>query len=393
VTRPSAEAWATALANQGLVHFVLKPRARRLRQEGVYDDAVQDGMLGLARAAETFDPDRGAFSTYAVGWIRQAVQRGEGVREGINFRRAFIHGDRASRQEARDALVPVLSIDALLPGADSATVADTLAGVDDTEAAFLEEEQRARVARAAATAGRTQLERDVVAHMLGLGAPSLVVIADGHGIPWHAASRTAGEIRERLAHPAAGLNTEPGLVERACSSAPLLMFFPLHGEPQLPAEELCARCPVVERCSALARARDASAGVWGGRGRGGRGGEAEAAQMAEDHLVTEADRVELLEGVVRVYRAALAEGQDPDEAVATHLGRHLTNARRRVKQARKRGMLGAAEMPAVVSRSRRPPPPRLALDVVVEDLAEERRAEAGAFDELMADVDALLVVG
>ena len=39
------------------------------------DDLIQEGLLGLMRGMETFDPDRGAnLLTYAVWWIRQSIQ-------------------------------------------------------------------------------------------------------------------------------------------------------------------------------------------------------------------------------------------------------------------------------------------------------------------------------
>lgn len=39
-------------------------------------DLVQEGNLGLMRAVDTFDPERGfRFSTYAVAWIKQAISR------------------------------------------------------------------------------------------------------------------------------------------------------------------------------------------------------------------------------------------------------------------------------------------------------------------------------
>jgi RNA polymerase primary sigma factor len=52
--------------------------AKRYRNQGLsFLDLIQEGTLGLVRAAEKFDYRKGfKFSTYATYWIRQAIQRG-----------------------------------------------------------------------------------------------------------------------------------------------------------------------------------------------------------------------------------------------------------------------------------------------------------------------------
>ena len=51
--------------------------ARRYQNRGVaLMDLIEEGNLGLMRAVEKFDPERGfRFSTYATWWIRQSVDR------------------------------------------------------------------------------------------------------------------------------------------------------------------------------------------------------------------------------------------------------------------------------------------------------------------------------
>lgn len=63
-----------ALIRSGLRHVV--QRARMLGYRGdAFDDAVQSGCLGLIRAVDRFDPDRGVrLRTYAWWWIGEAMR-------------------------------------------------------------------------------------------------------------------------------------------------------------------------------------------------------------------------------------------------------------------------------------------------------------------------------
>lgn len=100
----TAEHWETVVANTGLIWL----HVNRLKgaSEDEREEAYQDGLFGLLRAAQKFDPQLGwRFSTYANAWIRRAIQRGREIRLGINYRRAVRDRDHFERPLALD--VPV----------------------------------------------------------------------------------------------------------------------------------------------------------------------------------------------------------------------------------------------------------------------------------------------
>jgi len=77
-TRTDTHPWQLVEENQGLVWWQARKIHSRYTLKGVrgleIDDLIQEGFLGLLRAAEKFDPAAGfRFSTYAPFWIRRNI--------------------------------------------------------------------------------------------------------------------------------------------------------------------------------------------------------------------------------------------------------------------------------------------------------------------------------
>lgn len=129
------------MANIGLVHLVANQMCRPPLR---YEDLLQEGIIGLMRATQTFEPFRHVrFSTYSIYWIRAKIQRHIqklNKDDTPNIPGAMTQVDADGRKQTPRSRK--LSLDKKLDYNDDRTLLETLpSNVDDPEQSALRRER------------------------------------------------------------------------------------------------------------------------------------------------------------------------------------------------------------------------------------------------------------
>jgi RNA polymerase nonessential primary-like sigma factor len=137
-TRAARLATARVVAgNQGLVVIAARKYGGHAKSLE-FEDVVQAGNMGLLRAIELFDPAKGAWSTFAFPWVRQAVTRAVHDLDDVVRKPVHIHETRlkARRRAAKlEAQLGRPPTDAELAQASGRTIRQLRAAFDPSAGA------------------------------------------------------------------------------------------------------------------------------------------------------------------------------------------------------------------------------------------------------------------
>lgn len=161
-------------------HYAIRCITRYGAPADFRDDLVQEGCLGLIRAWQTFDPDKGKFSTYSSPWI--LLYQARFVRENISIVRptrynSGLTGGQVSALAKRD-------LSMFEPVTDDSTIGDLIPDPSDRVDAIIEREELRSLIRE-------------VAYSFAWNDPELVVL-EGRLLAWPEDRVKNREIAERF---------------------------------------------------------------------------------------------------------------------------------------------------------------------------------------------------